>query len=45
MDRQEAADLKLYDRFCSLQGQPFALMPPNVDSRLSKGYQTHIKRH
>ena len=46
MDRQEAADLlkELLDKFCSLEGKPFALMPPNSDSVLSKGYQIHIKR-
>ncbi len=46
VDRQEAADLlkELLGTFCSLEGKPFALMPPNSDSVLSKGYQIHIKK-
>jgi hypothetical protein len=46
MDKREAADLliELLDTFGSLQGNSFALMPPNADSVLSKGYQIHIKR-
>jgi hypothetical protein len=45
MNRQEAADFlkELLDTFCSLEGKPFALMPPDSDSVLSKGYQIHIK--
>ena len=45
MNRDEAVDLlkELLDKYRSLEGKSFAIMPPDANNVRSKGYQVHIK--